>query len=171
MKKSRKWHFSKRDYDLFVSFSDAGLLRKTKTEMFWKQVVQKAYPKVPIAARDTIEAGREAWDRIRKSGRQRQNYRDWQQLSDAIEVGEFMATQIAGKAEGGAYARLMQAWLKLNGMDDIATSTRTYMRQVREHAAEIEAWRNSLLPEQKMKMNNPKTILEHFERWRKQKQP
>ena len=140
------------------------VMQELENKMLWQRVVQQTYPKVSIAARDVIEAGRQAWERIKKSRPQRQNWRDWQQLSDAMEVGEAMAKQIAGKAEGGAYARSMQAWLKLNGMDDIATSTRAWMREVRKHQTEIDAWRNSLLPEQKMKMNHPRTILEYWKR-------
>jgi hypothetical protein len=141
---------------------DPRLLRKAQLGMLWARSISQTYPKIPIAARDTIKAGIEAWHRIKSSSRQRQSYHDWRALNDAMEIGETVCQQIAGKDQGGAYNRLIGAWLKQNDMDDLPTSTRTLMRHVRKHQTGIEAWRNELPPEQKMKMNHPRTIWKHY---------
>jgi hypothetical protein len=140
-------------------------MRSLIASMWWYQRISEW--NMPLPARVTLQAGQEAWARIKSSPRQRQNWRDWQALSDCFEVLEATCAKHAGKAEGGAYARLLAACLHLNGLDDLDRATRGVLRKLRRHQSEIEIWRNSLPPEERMKLNNPRTVWEH---WRKSQQ-
>jgi succinate dehydrogenase/fumarate reductase flavoprotein subunit len=156
---------TKRKWEALSQSVDPGALRKLHTRLLWELAVRLRSPKDLMEAEQTIKAGREAWKRIKKTpARKKQNYRDWQALSDALEMGESVCAKMAGKKEGGGYARLMKAWLQLNDMSDIATSTRAWMRAVRKDQLAIEAWRNSLPPEQRMKLTHPLTILKHWKK-------
>jgi len=135
----------------------------------WRSIVSQSFHSKHLV-QQTLEKGQDAWKRIKKSPRKQQSYRDWQALIDAYEVGEELCESLAGKRQGGRYNRLLSAWLKSHGFDDIPSATRTYMRNVGKHQGDIEVWRSTkLTPEVRMKLNNPKTVWQHYERWRKWK--
>jgi hypothetical protein len=146
-----------------------GVVRLPRTVEWWAMQIQRRSASLPLASQNVIEAGRKAWKRIKSSSRQRQNYHDWQQVSEALAVGENLAMDLAGKTDqGGAYARLIGAWLRLNKMADIAPAVRAWCREVRRNQAEIDTWRNALPLERRVKMNHPRTLLDHWKKAPKQ---
>jgi hypothetical protein len=147
--------------DLLSSLHDLELAGYRKgSHVLWQTKVADRHLSAP--ARATVDAGRMAWERIKSSSRQRQSYYDWAQVSQALQIAEDECTKMAGKAQGGAYARLMAAWLRLHDMDDISWAVRSWLREIRKHQTEIDIFRNSMPPEQKMKLNHPRTILQHW---------
>jgi hypothetical protein len=134
----------------------------------WQKKVTDQH--LSTGARTTIEAGRKAWERIKSSSRQRQSYHDWAAVNEALEIAEAECAKQAGKSEGGAYARLLSAWLRLHDMDDLSKSIRLCLREIRKQRGKIEAWRNHLTVDQRARLNHPCTILQHYNECEKQQQ-
>jgi DNA-binding CsgD family transcriptional regulator len=131
----------------------------------WTIKIRKKSTGLSTGTQQIVEAGRNAWLRIKSSSRMRQNYRDWQAVSDALQIGEDLAQELAGGTDrGGAYSRLVGAWLRENEMSDITPAVRAWCREIRRNQIEIEAWRNSLPADQRAKLNHPRTVLEHWKR-------
>jgi Sigma-70, region 4 len=131
----------------------------------WTRKIRGKSTGLSTATQQIVESGRNAWHRIKSSSRMRQNYRDWQAVSDALQIGEDLAQELAGGTDrGGAYSRLVGAWFRENEMSDITSAVRAWCREIRRNQIEIEAWRNSLPAEQRAKLNHPRTVLEHWKR-------
>ncbi|SRR6266498_3051632 len=142
--------------DIAFMWSQADILRRLEEG----KVTQEFFSK---AAEATIEAGQSAWKRIKGSSRQRQSYFDWAAVSVALELGEAHCRELAGgMTKGGTYSRLIGTWLRLHDFNDITPAVRSWLREIRNNQTPIDAWRNSLPLEQRIRLNHPRTILEHW---------
>jgi hypothetical protein len=120
--------------------------------------VQRKSSALPPATKGIVQAGAAAWERVKTL--KHASFYDWLAVSDALEIGERICIELAGKATGGAYSRFLAAWLDENHMSDITRSTRGLLRDIRKDQTAIEQWRNSLSPERRAKLSHPKTILD-----------
>jgi hypothetical protein len=125
----------------------------------WKLVI----PTMSAPQRQGVAFGVDTW---RSFDTKKLTWFDWAKISQSLEIGEAICAEAAGKSEGGKYARLLSGWLKENGLNTVDDSIRSWLREIRRHQSEIDAWRNSLPIEQRVKMNHPKNVLKA---WRKHK--
>jgi hypothetical protein len=155
----------------FLRFLLLATKNLTETKKIWADMVLQKSKTLPTSSKHVVTAGRKAWHRIKGSSRMRQNYRDWQAVSDALQVGEDMCIELAGGTDrGGRYSRLVGMWLRTNGMFDISPAVRAWCREMRRNQAAIDSWRNSLPTERRAKLNHPRTILEHWHKYKTSQQ-
>jgi hypothetical protein len=88
-------------------------------------------------------------------------------LSDAMEIGEGLATEIAGRSDGANYSRALSAWLQIHKLDNMDRTTRMLLRDIRRERFLIELWRSQLPVETRATMNHPMVVLKHFEEFKK----
>jgi hypothetical protein len=70
----------------------------------------------------------------------------------------------AGKnePEGKAYATAFSDWLKAHHFDDIDKSDRAKLLQIMESLEDVEAWRASLSPAERLRLNHPNSVWRAF---------
>jgi hypothetical protein len=130
------------------------------TEKDWKMLI----PAMTAPQRQGVAQGAEAWSTFETK---RMTWWDWMQVSDALSIGESICAEASGgQNRGGKYIRLYGKWLEENGLDNIAKTVRAWLREIRQHQTEIDAWRNSLPIEQRMKMQHPRTVLRKWKQWK-----
>jgi hypothetical protein len=132
-----------------------------------KQNWELIIPTMSAPQRHTVAAGVEAW---RGFDWRRQTWPDWLKIMDALAVGEKLCTEQAGKAEGGKFSRLYSAWLKTNGLDDISSPIRSWLRTLRKNSIEVEQFRSSLDDDRRMRLNHPRRVLLGYQKWKAQQQ-
>ena len=106
-------------------------------------------------AHDPIEAGREAWARIRENGRK--SWQDWLTVAVAVQLGRDASMLAAGCKTpfGSHYVKAMAEWLAKAQLHGVGVQVRSRLMQILEHRAEIEAWRDALPEDKRAKMNHP----------------
>jgi hypothetical protein len=109
----------------------------------------------------TIQLGQAAWSRMCGD----QTWKDWIEVGAAICVGRTEAMCEAHKNEpkGRNYTVAFATWLKKYGFDKIDQGDRSRLFDVMGHLEEIEKWRASLEPVERLKANHPSTV------WRKRR--
>jgi hypothetical protein len=130
----------------------------------WKLMI----PTMSAPQRQGVAFGVEAW---RGFETKKLTWHDWAKISQSLEIGEAVCAEAAGKSEGGKYGRLYSKWLEANGLDNIANSIRTWLREIRHHQSEIDAWRNNLPLEQRVRLNHPKTVLQAWKKYKASQRP
>jgi hypothetical protein len=130
------------------------MLKRMKKE--WRTIV------LPMSAaeRQCVTAGVKAWEDTERT------WEDWLKISNALQVGEKICRDEAGKDEGGRYNRLYSAWLLQQGLDAIPSSVRSYLKTLRENRIEVEQYRAWLPDEKRMRLNDPKRVLEGYLEWK-----
>jgi hypothetical protein len=111
-----------------------------------------------------IDAGRYAWKRLETV--KRQNFREWQMVAEALAIGEKMCAELAGGTQGGKYSRIYSAWLRTNGLAGIDRGDRSRLKYYREHAGDIDAWRNSLPEDKRRRINHPRSVIRGYRIWK-----
>ena len=110
---------------------------------------------------DPIAAGREAWQRIRESGRR--NFDDWCVVARALDIGRAGALEEAGtdRPFGSYYTAAIGRWLRHNGFYglDGNRGERAQMHRMLANLPAIMIWRQSLNEEQRRRCNHPATVV------------
>jgi hypothetical protein len=141
-----------------------------KTEIFKRRISRdiQAFkewtlliPDMSSPQRQGVAIGAETW---RTFDTKKMRWHDWLKIREALEVGEKLCAEAAGKSEGGRYNRMYSKWLQDNGLHNVANTIRAWLREIRRHQSQIDAWRNSLPIEDRVRWNHPKIVLRN---WRK----
>lgn len=113
---------------------------------------------------DEIQAGRDAWARIRDH--EKKCWSDWCAVGMALKIGRAAAMQAAGAktAHGKKYTALMGGWLRVNGFDDILPAARYRAVQCVDNIAAIEQFRAGLGERERAKLNHPDSIWWNWKR-------
>jgi hypothetical protein len=107
---------------------------------------------------DTIEAGRDAWQRLQVHHRAAWSL--WVAVGSALQVGK-EAALVAAEAKsphGKRYTSLFGTWLRENGLDGISQQARYRLLKCMDHLDEIETWRAGLDEAMRNRINHPDSI-------------
>jgi hypothetical protein len=113
---------------------------------------------------DTIEAGRDAWQRLQ--AHQRTAWTDWVTVGRALQAGR-AAALVAAKVKtpfGAVYTRMFGTWLRENGLDGVGQQVRHRLLKCMEHLDAIERWRATLTEVRRSKYNHPDGVWAHWHR-------
>ena len=104
--------------------------------------------------------GRIAWARLRNGSK---SWEDWKLVGVALMEGRAIAMRNAGATSpaGRGYSDAFNEWLTDNRFD-ISPSHRAKLLTAMGLLPEIEAWRATLTPRQRRRMNHPGAILNNF---------
>jgi hypothetical protein len=115
----------------------------------------------PKPAEQTIQAGQEAWVRLKKC----KTWVDWLLVGETLLVGraEAMRAAHSNKPQGRRYNEEIGDWLKTTGLSDIHKSTRSRLFECLAHRKDIEAWLAALTTSERLKkLNHPEAVLRHW---------
>jgi hypothetical protein len=114
----------------------------------------------------TIEAGRAAWKRLKKSTLQ--TYDDWKAVGRMLKAGRTLCMALAktNTPQGTTYNTQTGKWLEDNGLDDISAQERYKAIKCVEHEDEIEALLATLSPEMRRRLNHPNAVWNFFRKSR-----
>jgi hypothetical protein len=106
--------------------------------------------------------GREALDRISTA----RDWSDWQKVGAALAAGRTEAMKIANTnmPKGKKYNQAFGAVLKRVHLDSIDSATRNQLLRISENLPPIEEWRETLDPDQRLKLNHPSAIWRNWQR-------
>jgi hypothetical protein len=107
---------------------------------------------------DTIEAGRDAWQRLQVHHRAAWSL--WVAVGSALQVGK-EAALVAAEAKsphGKRYTSLFGRWLRENGLDGISQQARYRLLKCMENLDAIEAWRAGLDETMRSRINHPDSV-------------
>jgi hypothetical protein len=115
---------------------------------------------VTDAENAVVDAGREAWERRKADARK--CWDDFKQIGKAFQVGRKQAMARAGTSEprGKGYNQCFRQWLHVNRFDDFDASDRAKLMRLMDELPEVEAWRTSLPPDTRLKLNHPSAVWE-----------
>ena len=117
-----------------------------------------------IAERERLAA--EAFTRIRHGN----HWRDWRYLAEGFELGRNHAMRAAhinepaGRGYNEAFGRWMDEPSRRTWTRGVDKATRNHLLWCADHLSQIEAWRETLAPNQRDAWNHPTTIKKAFER-------
>jgi len=108
------------------------------------------------------KAGQAAFKRLKRD----KNWGDWMIVGEALVMGRTVAMNAAqtNRPEGRAYTEIFSQYIKHYGLADIDKSARSKIFYVMAHKPEIEAWRVTLTPLQRLELNHPVTVLRHWQK-------
>ena len=108
----------------------------------------------------TIRHGQEAWRRLGRD----HSWADWTQVGAALVIGRSGAMREAGvnRPVGRRYNLLFAGWLEQFGFENIDKADRSRLFAVMDHLEEIETWRATLTPAQRLHLNHPSAV---FRKW------
>ena len=109
----------------------------------------------------TILHGQEAWQRLRDD----HTWEDWKKVGAAHLIGRIWAIHEAhvNRTAGARYKAAFAAWLKKFGFENLDKADRSRLFAVMDHLQEIEAWRATLTPAERLRLNHPSAVLR---KWR-----
>ena len=106
-----------------------------------------------------VQQGRAAWERLKKG---RANYDDWVLVGHALIEGRKVAMRNAGCSPAGrGYSDAFGDWLLHNRLD-LKPSQRAKLLVVMGILPEVEQWRLTLTPTQRLRMNHPGVVLQNY---------
>ena len=107
-----------------------------------------------------IVQGKAAWARLKKGSK---SWDDWKLVGAALLEGRAIAMRNAGVSGpiGGGYTTAFSDWLFRNRLD-IGPSHRARLLVVMSLLPEIEAWRETLTPLKRARMNHPGAVLLNY---------
>jgi hypothetical protein len=110
-----------------------------------------------LADDQIVERGRAAWERLKKGGR---DWEDWKEVGAALLDGrrEAMRKAQTNEPAGKAYSKAFSDWLKANHFDDIDKSDRAKLLQIMEQLEEVEAMRATLSTARRTALNHPNSV-------------
>jgi len=109
----------------------------------------------------TILHGQEAWRRLGRD----HTWEDWRQVGAALLIGRSGAMREAAvnRPAGRRYNVVFAAWLKKCGFENLDKADRSRLLAVMDHLHEIETWRATLTPTQRLRLNHPSAV---FRNWK-----
>jgi hypothetical protein len=109
----------------------------------------------------TIRHGQEAWHRLGRD----QTWEDWKHVGAALVIGRSGAMREAGvnRPVGRCYKAAFAAWLTKFGFENLDKADRSRLFAVMDHIHEIETWRATLTPTQRLRLNHPSAV---FRKWK-----
>ena len=109
-----------------------------------------------------VQQGRAAWERLKKG---RANYDDWVLVGHALIEGRKVAMRNAGCSSpaGRGYSDAFGDWLLHNRLD-LKPSQRAKLLVVMGILPEVEQWRLTLTPTQRLRMNHPGVVLQNYQK-------
>jgi hypothetical protein len=119
--------------------------------------------KMTITRRNRVEDGVAAWDRLKHSGSQ--NYNDWMQVAEALEIGQRECMRLAeiDRPQGSRYRKIFGEWLRQYQFDDMDKGDRLRALKILANRAKIEKWRAELPLDDRLNLNHPRAILRRYE--------
>ena len=114
----------------------------------------------------TVLRAQEAWRRLRQD----QTWEDWKHVGAAHLIGRSGAMHEAGvnRPLGRRYKTAFAAWLKKFGFENLDKADRSRLFVVMDHLQEIEAWRATLTPTERLRLNHPSAVLRKWKSARNQ---
>jgi hypothetical protein len=106
---------------------------------------------------EAVTHGQDAWQRLKKD----QTFEDWLLVGQALEIGRGWARRRANAPSGRGFNERFSEWLSTNGFADIDKGTRSRLADIMEHRSEIEAWRQKLPLNERLRKNHPKSYWKH----------
>jgi len=105
----------------------------------------------------TVRRAQDAWHRLRHD----QTWDDWKELGAAHVIGRAGAMHEAGvnRPLGRRYNAAFAAWLKKLGFENLDKADRARLFIVMDHLQEIETWRTTLTPTERLRLNHPSAVL------------
>jgi hypothetical protein len=105
----------------------------------------------------TIRHGQQAWHRLRHD----HSWEDWTHVGAAVVIGrtEAMRKAAVNRPVGRRYNVLFAAWLKQFGFENLDKADRSRLFAVMDRLEEIEAWRATLTPTERLRLNHPSAVL------------
>jgi hypothetical protein len=105
----------------------------------------------------TILQGQQAWHGLRHD----HSCADWTQVGAAVVIGRSGAMREAAvnRPVGRRYNVLFAAWLKQFDFENLDKTDRSRLFAVMDHLEEIEAWRATLTPAERLHLIHPSTVL------------
>jgi hypothetical protein len=109
----------------------------------------------------TIVDGQEAWHRLGRD----HSWENWRHVGAALLIGRSGAMHNAGvnRPVGRRYNVLFAAWLKQFGFENLDKADRSRLFAAMDHLEEIDAWRASLTPTERLRLNHPSAV---FRNWK-----
>ena len=109
----------------------------------------------------TILHGQEAWHRLGRD----HTWENWKHVGAALLIGRSGAMREAGvnRPVGRRYNVVFAAWLNKFGFENLDKADRSRLFAVMDHLHEIETWRATLTPTQRLRLNHPSAV---FRRWK-----
>jgi hypothetical protein len=104
----------------------------------------------------------EAAERIKRG----QHWLDWMYIAEGLEVGRVKAMRRAGtnRPIGAAYNRAFGDWLKERPWArDLDKPTRNHLFWCADNRNNIEAWRDTLRPNERARLNHPTALKRRYE--------
>lgn len=105
----------------------------------------------------SIREGQEALQRLGRD----LTWPDWPHVGAALQIGRRRAMHEAGVnlPVGRRYNVLFAAWLSNFGFANLDKADRSRLLAVMDHLDEIQAWRATLTPTQRLRLNHPSAVL------------
>jgi hypothetical protein len=105
----------------------------------------------------TILHGQQAWHRLGRD----HSLENWRHVGAALLIGRSWAMREAGvnRPVGRRYNILFAAWLNKFGFENLDKADRSRLFAVMDHLPEIEAWRATLTPTERLRLNHPSAVL------------
>jgi hypothetical protein len=109
----------------------------------------------------TIVDGQEAWHRLGRD----HSWENWTHVGAALLIGRSGAMRQAGvnRPVGRRYNVVFAAWLNKFGFENLDKADRSRLFSVMDHLHEIETWRATLTPKQRLRLNHPSAV---FRNWK-----
>ena len=105
--------------------------------------------------------GQEAWHRLSRD----HTWEDWKQVGAALLIGRrgAMHEAVVNRPAGRRYNAAFAAWLKEFDFENLDKADRSRLFAVMDHLEEIETWRATLIPAQRLRLNHPSAV---FRNWK-----
>ena len=109
----------------------------------------------------TILHGQQARHRLGRD----HTWQNWGQDGAALVIGRSGAMREAGvnRPVGRRYKAAFAAWLKEFGFENLDKADRSRLFTVMDHLHEIETWRATLAPPERLRLNHPSAV---FRKWK-----
>jgi hypothetical protein len=109
----------------------------------------------------TVLRGQEAWHRLGGD----HCWEDWRQVGAALVIGRNGAMREAGvnRPAGRRYNAVFAAWLVKYGFQNLDKGDRYRLFAVMDHLQEIEIWRATITPTERLRLNHPSSV---FRKWK-----
>jgi hypothetical protein len=134
------------------------VMRIISRRMLWKITFRTS-----VTRRNHIEDGIRAWERLKHS--RSQNYNDWMQVAEALEIGQKECMRLAetDKPQGSRYRKIFGDWLREHHFDDMDKGDRVLALKILSDRPKIETWRAELELDERLNLNHPRAILRRYE--------
>ena len=111
-------------------------------------------------ASEIVRQGQAAWRRLKRSSK---SWDDWKAVGHALLEGRAIAMRNAGTTSpsGGGYSGAFNDWLTYHRFE-MSPSDRAKLLVVMEILPAVEAWRASLKPLQRARLNSPGSTLHRY---------